>query len=280
MTLLSSFDMKFSTITADSRKAQPGALFLAYPGVHNDGRNYIAQAIQAGAAAVAWESRDFTWNPDWRVANAGVSGLKEQVGELAAERLAKHVPRRVHGGGGLDDQVVELERLDQVGIPDQAAILDRDVRDAGVDFCDPLDAGLQRLAGAEHGAVFLHRLLHLRAELRGGRAARCVAELVEAGEVIFAGAFRQVFLVGVGFEFLAATDARCAAEDDEVDQRVGAEAVGAVDRHAGRFADSHQARHDRIRIIASLGEDFAVIVRGDAAHVVVHGRQHRDRLFR
>jgi len=85
MTLLSSFNLKLSAITADSRKVQPGALFLAYPGVHSDGRNYIAQAIQAGAAAVAWESSGFAWNPDWKVANAAVSGLKEQVSEIAAD---------------------------------------------------------------------------------------------------------------------------------------------------------------------------------------------------
>ena len=85
MTVLSSLNLKFSSITADSRKVQAGALFLAYPGVHSDGRNYIAQAIQAGAAAVAWESRDFAWNPSWQVANIGVADLKDQVSEIAAE---------------------------------------------------------------------------------------------------------------------------------------------------------------------------------------------------
>ncbi len=89
MTLLSSFNMKFSAITSDSRKVQAGALFLAYPGVHSDGRNYIAQAIQAGAAAVAWESKDFAWNSDWQVANVSVSGLKDQVSEIAAEYYAQ-----------------------------------------------------------------------------------------------------------------------------------------------------------------------------------------------
>lgn len=89
MTLLSSFNLKFSSITADSRKVQPGALFLAYPGVHSDGRNYIAQAIQAGAAAVAWESKGFAWNPAWQVANIGVAGLKDQVGEIAADYYAQ-----------------------------------------------------------------------------------------------------------------------------------------------------------------------------------------------
>lgn len=85
MSLLSSFNQKFSAITADSRKVQAGALFLAYPGAHSDGRNYIAQAIEAGASAVVWDSRDFVWNPAWNIANAGVADLKSQVGEIAAE---------------------------------------------------------------------------------------------------------------------------------------------------------------------------------------------------
>jgi len=85
MSLLSTLNLKFSAITADSRKVQAGSLFLAYPGVHSDGRNYIAQAIAAGAAAIAWESRDFVWNPDWLVANVGVPALKDQVGAIAAE---------------------------------------------------------------------------------------------------------------------------------------------------------------------------------------------------
>ena len=49
-------------------------------------------------------------------------------------------------------------------------------------------------------------------------------------------------------------------------------------RHAGRLADRHQARHDVIGIAVLLGQHLAVIVRRDAAHVVVHRRQHRDRL--
>lgn len=85
MSLLSSFNLKFTTVTADSRKVVPGALFLAYPGAHSDGRLYIAQAIAAGAAAVVWDSKEFVWPADWHVANIGVVGLKEQVGEIAAE---------------------------------------------------------------------------------------------------------------------------------------------------------------------------------------------------
>ncbi len=51
-------------------------------------------------------------------------------------------------------------------------------------------------------------------------------------------------------------------------------------RDAGSLADGHQARHDPVGIAIDLGEHFAVVVRGYAAHVVMDGRQHRDRLAR
>lgn len=90
MTLLPSFSqlfatMHFTSMTADSRKVKDGSLFLAYPGAHSDGRNFIAQAIQAGATGVAWESKDFVWNPAFDVSNVAVSDLKARVGQIAAE---------------------------------------------------------------------------------------------------------------------------------------------------------------------------------------------------
>ena len=46
------------------------------------------------------------------------------------------------------------------------------------------------------------------------------------------------------------------------------------------FADRHKPGHDRIRIAVFERERFAHVIRGDAAHVVMHGGQHGDRLFR
>jgi UDP-N-acetylmuramyl-tripeptide synthetase len=85
MSILTSLNQSFTSITADSRKVQLGSLFIAYPGSHSDGRNYIVQAIQAGAAAVVWEKDGFIWNADWRVKNLPVQDLKPQVGDVAAE---------------------------------------------------------------------------------------------------------------------------------------------------------------------------------------------------
>jgi UDP-N-acetylmuramoyl-L-alanyl-D-glutamate--2,6-diaminopimelate ligase len=45
-------DITITGLTVDSRAVKPGNLFAALPGNHVDGRNYIAQAIEAGAVAV------------------------------------------------------------------------------------------------------------------------------------------------------------------------------------------------------------------------------------
>lgn len=73
----------YTGITADSRKVVAGNVFLAYPGEHADGRQYIAQAIDKGASAVLWESAGFAWNADWQLDNQPVDQLREQASALA-----------------------------------------------------------------------------------------------------------------------------------------------------------------------------------------------------
>ncbi|MBA3696377.1 MAG: UDP-N-acetylmuramoyl-L-alanyl-D-glutamate--2,6-diaminopimelate ligase [Methylotenera sp.] len=87
MSVLTDFNLghRFTSITADSRKVQAGTLFLAYLGAKKDGRDFIPQAIRAGAAAVLWEEREFVWNSNWQVPNQAVRGLKLQAGEIAGE---------------------------------------------------------------------------------------------------------------------------------------------------------------------------------------------------
>jgi UDP-N-acetylmuramoyl-L-alanyl-D-glutamate--2,6-diaminopimelate ligase len=69
----------------DSRRTAPGDVFLAYPGERLDGRAYIPAAIAAGAGAVLWEQSNFAWQPEWRVPNLAVDGLREVAGWIAAE---------------------------------------------------------------------------------------------------------------------------------------------------------------------------------------------------
>lgn len=71
-------------LTLDSRKVLPGDMFLAMPGVLHDGREYIADAIARGAAAVVYESA----GAPFVLANPGVAliplkGLSAQLSAIA-----------------------------------------------------------------------------------------------------------------------------------------------------------------------------------------------------
>ena len=71
-------------LSLDSRRILRGDVFLACPGEAGDGRRYIPQAIEAGAAAVLFDDADgFAWNDSWRVPHQAVSALAKAAGRIA-----------------------------------------------------------------------------------------------------------------------------------------------------------------------------------------------------
>jgi UDP-N-acetylmuramoyl-L-alanyl-D-glutamate--2,6-diaminopimelate ligase len=50
-----SLDREIAGIVYDSRRVTPGMVFVAIPGVHVDGHDFINTAIQRGAAAIVCE---------------------------------------------------------------------------------------------------------------------------------------------------------------------------------------------------------------------------------
>lgn len=50
--------VEIESITNNSREVAPSALFIAYPGEKSDGRKYITQAIEKGAAAILYDPCD------------------------------------------------------------------------------------------------------------------------------------------------------------------------------------------------------------------------------
>ena len=77
-------------LVSDSRAARAGDTFVAYPGATRmerggrDGRDFIAQALAAGARTVLWESADFQWKDSWRARQLGVRGLRHKIGAIAS----------------------------------------------------------------------------------------------------------------------------------------------------------------------------------------------------
>ncbi len=66
----------------DSRRVRPGDLFIAVPGLQQDGRDYITQAVAAGAAAIAYEPAGYRL-PALPVPAVAVAGLQQQLSALA-----------------------------------------------------------------------------------------------------------------------------------------------------------------------------------------------------
>src|SRR6516165_7088833 len=79
------------------------------------------------------------------------------------------VRRRVDGGGRLQQQVLELERLDKIAVPDQRAVAHPHVGEGSIGRADALDSQGEGLAGTEHRSIALHGLLHLES-YSGGTA--------------------------------------------------------------------------------------------------------------
>jgi len=72
-------------LAVDSRTLAAGEVFLAYPGARHDGRDFVPDALERGAAAVLWESDGFEWNAAWRAPNVGVANRRGLAGALGQE---------------------------------------------------------------------------------------------------------------------------------------------------------------------------------------------------
>jgi len=72
-----------SDISNDSRHIKKDSLFLAYPGINDDGRAYIEAAIKKGAKAILYEKKNFVWKKTWSTNHYAVAELKNKEGEIA-----------------------------------------------------------------------------------------------------------------------------------------------------------------------------------------------------
>ncbi len=92
--LVDALPVRVTNLVNDSRLVTAGDTFLAYPGMHQDGRQYIPQAIAQGANAIVWETQNYVWDPAWQVPNLPVPQLREKVGAFASEvygRPSRHL---------------------------------------------------------------------------------------------------------------------------------------------------------------------------------------------
>lgn len=154
--------------------------------------------------------------------------------------------RTIHGDDRLDDEIVEFQGLDEIRIPNQRTVGDRDLVSGGPDLTNELRTLLQYRPGAVDRAMGLHHLLHPEPQLGGRNFALGMAEAVEAGKRLAGGIRRKLRLLGARRHEFRRAQTSSAAEDNKVDERIRAEFVGAMDGDAGGLADRHEAGHDGI----------------------------------
>ncbi len=77
-------------LALDSRRIRRGDVFLACPGEAGDGRSFIPQAIEAGAAAVLFDDAEgFHWHADWTAPHQPVAQLSQLAGRIAHDWYAQ-----------------------------------------------------------------------------------------------------------------------------------------------------------------------------------------------
>ena len=80
---LAAMPVQIEGVTASSRDARRGFVFLAYPGAARDGREFIADAIARGVSAVLFDPQTFVWDANWKAPHLGVPDLKSHASQIA-----------------------------------------------------------------------------------------------------------------------------------------------------------------------------------------------------
>jgi UDP-N-acetylmuramoyl-L-alanyl-D-glutamate--2,6-diaminopimelate ligase len=81
--LLARLPVPVTRIASDSRRINPGDAFAAYPGTSDDGRRYIADALNRGAGSILWEPQGFSWDHQWKLPHLPIEDLKLALGAIA-----------------------------------------------------------------------------------------------------------------------------------------------------------------------------------------------------
>mmetsp|Transcript_8045 Transcript_8045/g.23944 ORF Transcript_8045/g.23944 Transcript_8045/m.23944 type:complete len:447 (-) Transcript_8045:902-2242(-) len=196
--------------------------------------------------------------------------------------------RAVHGRAGVRQQIAQFQSLDEICVPYQRTIGHSDVRKGLYDLVDLTSTLLEQFRRTVDRGVILHDRLHLAANFGRGGGSVGVPKFIEIGETLHAravGSSRRVRDVVARSGQVG--DAECArsSEHDNVQEGIGPEAIGPVDRRARRLSRREESGHDLVLLEFALGielgpYDLAVMVGRDTSHIVVDRGEDGDGFLR
>ena len=173
-----------------------------------------------------------------------IVALGEILARMRAAALGA-VGRRMDGRGRLQQQILELERLDQIGVPDERAVGDAHV---GEGLEGRADASGCPRQGSRRCGTRRHRAAWSSASPRGSRRYRGavgIAQPIEPRHGASPASFAQGFCGLPGVMISAQRRAASRPKTTRSSSELLTQAVGAVHRDAGRLADRHEARGRR-----------------------------------
>jgi len=106
-----------------------------------------------------------------------------------------------------------------------------------------------------------------------------VKDFVESSNRLLSGVGGQGFLGLTGLVVFSSGLGGSSSENYQIKKRVSSESVGSVDGSTGSFSARSQSGDKDIVAIFVLSEHLSLPVSGNSSHVVMNGRQDRDRLL-
>lgn len=180
---------------------------------------------------------------------------------------------------GTSQQVLQLQSLDQVGVPDHGSVGGLDMLEGFINFVDVLDTFVQSFLGSEHSTSLLHGLLHGQSNLGSGLGTVGVSQLIKVGDGVQTKVLRNRLERSTWGQGVSDGVGDGSTENNQVQQRVGTQSVSTVNGGTGNFTTSQQARNNFILALLVLLEHLTGPSGWNTTHVVVDGRQDRDRLL-
>ena len=79
------FLKKFDNLSLNSKQISKNTVFIAYPGNKHDGREFIQEAIENGAAGIIFESKNFKKNLNLTIPNISISDLRNKLAAISSQ---------------------------------------------------------------------------------------------------------------------------------------------------------------------------------------------------
>ena len=79
------FLKKFDNLSLNSKQISKNTVYIAYPGNKHDGREFIQEAIENGAAGIIFESKNLKKNLNLSIPNISISDLRNKLAAISSQ---------------------------------------------------------------------------------------------------------------------------------------------------------------------------------------------------